>query len=130
MAQQSRKRRRRKHRGTQGGSIDRRGPRGRPRTREEAKARARKRPAVDRRDLAPTWGTAAKRGIFGAAIFFALMVLLFKQPVGGAVALSALMLAMYVPLGYYVDRFFYQRRRRQLQARRAAERAERHGGGG
>lgn len=127
MAQQSRKRRRRKHRGTQGGSIDRRGPRGRPRTREEAKARARKRQPVDRRNLAPSWGTATKRGLFGAAIFFALMVLLFKQPVGGAVALSALMLAMYIPLGFYVDRFFYRRRLRQLQAKRAAERAAQQG---
>ncbi len=128
MAQSSRKRRRRKHRGTQGGTLDRRGPRGRPRTREEAKARARKRPAVDRRDLPPTWGTAFKRGLLGAVVFFALMVLLFKQPVGGAVALSLLMVAMYVPLGYHVDRFFYQRRQRQLQARRAEERAARHDG--
>ena len=118
---QSKKRRRRKHRGTQGGSIDRRGPRGRPRTREEAKARARSRkgPSVDRRDMPPTWGTAFKRGLLGAVVFFALIVLLFKQPVGSALALSVLMVAMYVPLGYYVDRFFYQRRLRQLQAQRA-----------
>ena len=39
------------------------------------------------------------------------------------------MLAMYVPMGYYVDRFFYRRRLRQLQAERAAEREARRGGG-
>ena len=31
------------------------------------------------------------------------------------------MLALYVPMGYYVDRFFYRRRLRQLQAARAAQ---------
>lgn len=137
MAQQAKKRRRKKHRGTQGGGIDTRGPRGRPRTREEARARARakggkstgKKGTVDRRDIAPTWGGAFKRGLFGAAIFFLLFWLAFSRPVGSSLALSAVMLAMYVPLGYYVDRFFFQRRLRQLQAQRAAEREARRGGG-
>ena len=133
---QTKKRRRRKHRGTQGGSIDTRPPRGRPRTREEAKARARakqggksksKRP-VDRRDIAPTWRSAFNRGMFGAVIFFLLFWLAFGRPVGSALALSAVMLAIYVPMGYYVDRFFFRRRLRQLQAKRAAEKAERRGG--
>ena len=125
---QTRKKRRRKHRGTQTGRIDTRGPRGRPRTREEAKARARqkRKPAaksrvVDRRDIAPTWGGAFKRGLFGAAIFFLLFWLLFQRPVGAAAALSAVMLGMYVPMGYYIDRFMYRRRLRQLQAARAAK---------
>ena len=34
------------------------------------------------------------------------------------------MLAMYVPLGYYIDRFMYRRRQRQLQAARAAKREQ------
>jgi hypothetical protein len=128
---QTRKKRRRKHRGTQTGRIDTRGPRGRPRTREEARARARKkrqpakgRGAVDRRDLPPTWSGAFKRGLFGAAIFFLLFWLLFKRPVGGAAALSVVMLAMYVPMGYYIDRFMYTRRLRQLQAARAARKQQ------
>jgi hypothetical protein len=134
MAQQAKKRRRKKHRGTQGGGLDTRGPRGRPRTREEARARARakgggkKKTTVDRRDIAPTWSGAFKRGLFGAAIFFALFWLAFGRAVGASLALSGVMLAMYVPLGYYVDNFFYRRRLRQLQAQRAAERAERRGG--
>ena len=125
---QSRKRRRRKHRGTQGGSIDRRPARGRPRSRDEARARARSRQKVDRRDLAPTWSRAFWRGLIGAGIFLLLMVTLLRQPFGGAIALSGLMVVMYVPLGYYVDRFFWQRRMRQLQAKRAEERAARHVG--
>ncbi len=129
---QTRKRRRRKHRGTQTGRIDNRGPRGRPRTREEAKARARSKrkgqPAkgrvVDRRDIPPTWGAAFKRGLFGAAIFFLLFWLVFQRPVVGAVALSAVMLGMYVPMGYYIDRFMYRRRQHQLQAARIAKKQQ------
>ena len=125
---QTRKRRRKKHKGTQTGRIDTRPSRGRPRTREEARARARKKrqpargAAVDRRDIAPTWSGAFKRGLFGAAIFFLLFWLLFKRELGQALALSAVMLAMYVPLGYYIDRFMWRRRMRQLQA--AADRAQ------
>ena len=127
---QTKRRRRRKHRGTQTGRIDTSGPRGRPRTREEARARARakrkpaKNRAVDRRDIPPTWGGAFKRGLFGAAIFFLLFWLLFKREVGQAAVLSVVMLGMYVPMGYYIDRFMYQRRLRQLQAERAAKKQQ------
>jgi len=126
MAQTKRKRRR-KHRGTQTGRIDTRGPRGRPRNREEARSRARgkkksaKGRPVDRRDRAPTWSGAFKRGLFGAGIFFLLFWLAFGRPVGAAAVLSVVMLGMYVPMGYYIDRFMYQRRLRQLQAARAAK---------
>ena len=126
---QTNKRRRRKHRGTQTGRIDTRGPRGRPRTREEAKSRARqkqssKKKRVDPRDLPPTWSGAFKRGLIGAAVFFLLFWLAFQRPVGGAAVLSIAMLAMYVPLGYYIDRFMYRRRMRQQQAARAAKRQQ------
>jgi hypothetical protein len=79
---------------------------------------------VDRRDIPPTWGGAFKRGLFGAAIFFLLFWLLFKREVGQAAALSVVMLAMYVPMGYYIDRFMYQRRLRQLQAERLARKQQ------
>jgi Flp pilus assembly protein TadB len=118
MAQTKRKRRR-KHRGTQTGRIDTRGRRGRPRSREEAKAQARRR-GESRRDLAPTWGSAFRRGLFGAGIFLLLIWLAFGYSFGGSLALSAVMLAMYVPLGYYVDRFFYARRRARERAQKTA----------
>jgi hypothetical protein len=105
----TKRKRRRKHRGTQAGAIDRRGRRGRPRSREEAKAQARRR-TQDRRDVPPTWRSAFYRGLFGGAIFFALALFLLGQPVGGALALSVVMVGMYVPLGYAVDRFMYRRR--------------------
>ena len=114
---QTRRRRRRKHRGTQGGSIDRRRSRGRPRNREEARAQARRRAEL-RRDRPPTWGSAFLRGLVGAVIFLVLMVLLFSRGFGEAFALSAVMLAIYVPLGYYIDRFFWRRRRAKARAAR------------
>ncbi|MGH2954067.1 MAG: hypothetical protein ACRDK9_08620 [Solirubrobacterales bacterium] len=106
---QTRKRRRRKHRGTQGGRIDSRRRGGRPRSRQEAKAQAKRR-AEHRRDRPATWGTAFFRGLVGAAIFFVLMLAAFGRPAGEAIGLSVVMLVMYVPLGYYVDRFFWRRR--------------------
>lgn len=115
MAQTKRKRRR-KHRGTQGGSIDRRGRRGRPRTREEARAQAKRR-TEGRRDRAPTWGSAFMRGLIGAAIFIALMLFAFGRSAGQALILGLVMLAIYVPLGYYVDRFFWRRKRRAAAKR-------------
>ena len=117
---QTKKRRRRKHRGTQGGGIDRRG-RGRPRSREQAKAQARRRSEL-RREAAPTWQTAFNRGAIGSLIFFALLLLAFGRGFGEALVLSVVMLGIYVPLGYYMDRFFYRRRRAaQLRARQQAK---------
>jgi hypothetical protein len=107
---QTRRRRRRKHRGTQGGRVDRGRRRGgRPSNRQEAKAQAKRR-AESRRDRGPSWGSSFLRGLVGAAIFFVLMVAAFARPVGAGLALSVVMLGLYVPLGYYVDRFFWRRR--------------------
>src|SRR5436190_20777443 len=128
---QTRRRRRRKHRGTQGGSIDRTGRGPRPRSRQEARDRARsqvrsgkkskgrRRQPQDRRDRPPSWRSAVNRALIGAGIFAFLLIVPFHQPVGGALGLSALMMAVYVPMGFYIDRFFYNRR--QAQKQRAAQ---------
>lgn len=118
---QTKKKRRRKHRGTQGGGIDRRGRRGRPRTREEARAQAKRRSEYRRSSTAPTWRSATIRGLIGAVVFFGLTIVIFGKTAGEAALLSVIMLALYIPLGFYVDQFFYKRRRRQELAARAAE---------
>ena len=82
------KKRRRKHRGTQGGGIDRRGSAGRPRSRQEARARARKQTGQKRSDTPPTWSGAVARAGFGAALFFVLLVLLFSSPCAGVASAS------------------------------------------
>jgi hypothetical protein len=110
---QTRKKRRRKRKGTQGGSVDTRRRAARPRTREEAKARARaKNKAAPRQDMPPTWRSSAIRGAIAAVIFAVLLVLIFGRPVGVALAFGAFMLAFYVPAGYYIDMALWRRRER------------------
>jgi hypothetical protein len=116
---QTRKRRRRKHRGTQGGRIDTRGRGGRPRSREEARARAR-RNTGNRRDQPPTWSGALGRAAFGAGIFLILLLIIFKQSIGTALGLSAAMFVIYIPMSMALDRFMYRRRMRSQMREREA----------
>ena len=112
---QTRKRRRRKHRGTQGGRIDAGNRRkARPRTREEARARARSKRGggPTRLDRAPSWRSATIRGVIAAAVFFVLLLVAFKRPVGAAVGLGLFMLVFYIPAGYYIDQMMWRRRER------------------
>ena len=114
---QTRKKRRRKHRGTQGGKIDTGTRRkARPRTREEARARARSKrgsgSGTTRLDRPPTWRSASIRGLIAAAVFFVLLLFAFKRPVGVAVAFAIFMVAFYIPAGYYIDQMMWRRRER------------------
>ena len=117
---QTRKKRRRKHRGTQGGRVDPNRRASRPRTREEAKARARagrKTPA--RTDAPPTWRSAVTRGAVAAVIFTALLMLIFKRSPGAAFGLGAFMLVFYIPAGYYLETTLWRRRERaRIRARK------------
>ncbi len=109
---QTKKKRRRKQRGTQGGRIDT-NTRSKPRSRAEAKNRARaKRKPVARVDLPPTWRSSITRGLVAAVIFFVLLLLIFKRPVGVALVLGAFMLAFYIPAGYFIDMTLWRRRER------------------
>ncbi len=119
---QTKKKRRRKHRGTQGGRVDANRRPSRPRSRAEAKARARAgtRKAPSRGDRPPTWRSAITRGLVAAVIFTVLLLLIFKRSFGSAVALGAFMLAFYIPAGYYVDMLMWRRRERARM--RASER--------
>lgn len=120
---QTKKRRRRKRRGTQGGRVDTSGRTSRPRSRDEAKARARSRRAPGpKADLPPTWRSATIRGLVAAAIFFVLLLILFQRPVGAALALAAFMLAFYIPAGYFIDMTMWRRRERaRIRAREAGK---------
>jgi hypothetical protein len=70
----------------------------------------------------PTWGAAVTRGLLGAGLFAVLLVVLFGRPIGGSILLSVLMLLIYIPLGHFMDVFFYNRRQ-------AAKRRQREGDG-
>jgi hypothetical protein len=110
---QTKKKRRRKRRGTQGGRIDTNRKAGRPRNRAEAKARAgAKRKATPKADLPPTWRGSAIRGLFAAVVFALLLIVIFKKPAGIALAFGGFMLAFYIPAGYYIDMTLWRKRER------------------
>ena len=110
---QTKKKRRRKHRGTQGGRVDPNRRAARPRSRAEAKARASSgAKRAPRGDHPPTWRGSAIRGLAAAAIFTVALLLVFKRAPGAALALGAFMLVFYIPAGYYIDLMMWRRRER------------------
>jgi hypothetical protein len=116
---QTKKKRRRKQRGTQGGRVDPNPRRSKPRTRAEAKARAQaKRKPAARGDMPPTWRSSIVRGLVAAVIFAVLLILVFGRPLGAALALGGFMLVFYIPAGYFIDTFMWRRRERaRIRAR-------------
>jgi hypothetical protein len=110
---QTKKKRQRKHRGTQGGRVDANRRPSRPRNRAEAKARARSgAKRAPRGDQPPTWRGSAIRGVIAAAIFTVLLLLIFQRSLGAALGLGAFMLVFYIPAGYYIDLHMWRRRER------------------
>jgi hypothetical protein len=107
---QTRKRRRRKHRGTQGGRIDTR-RRGRPQSRAEAQQRARSKRSAPKADLPPTWRSAIVRGSVISALLI-VTLLVFGRPIAASIGFGVLMLGFYIPMGFYIDRFMWRRRQR------------------
>ena len=109
--------RKRKHRGTQAGTIERAGRTGRGRTREDSKEAARRR-RQERLDRPPTWKSAVQRAAIAAALFAVLVVAVFGRPIEQGVSLAALMLLLYIPLGYGTDKAIYSFRQRRKAAAR------------
>lgn len=116
---QTKKKRRKKRRGTQGGRVDTNPRRSRPRSRAEAKARAAsKRKPAARGDMPPTWRSSIVRGLVAAVIFAVLLLLVFGRPLGAALALGGFMLVFYIPAGYFIDMTMWRRRERaRIRAR-------------
>ena len=129
MAQTKRKRRR-KHRGTQGGSIDRRPARGRARSRAEAqnraKSRTKKKKPGDRTPSPPDWGSATKKGAVAAVLFVGILALMGQQPIA-SLLIGILLLGFYIPMAYLMDRFFYQRHLRKEAEKRIERENQRAG---
>ena len=114
MAQTKRKRRR-KHRGTPAGTIERAGRTGRPQTREDAKQIARQR-RQERLDTPPTWKSAVNRAAIAAAVFGVLVVLAFSRSIAQGVILAGFMFLLYIPLGYVTDMAVFRFRQRRKAA--------------
>ena len=111
---QTKNKRKRKHRGTPAGTVERAARAGRPQTREDAKKSARERRA-EKLDREPTWRGAISRAAIAAAVFGLLVVVAFGRGIAQGATLAAFMFVLYIPLGYATDSAIYRFRRRKRQ---------------
>jgi hypothetical protein len=116
---QTRKKRRSKHRGTAAGTIEARGRTGRkPTSGESGKRMSREEARAARLARPPSWNQAFLRAGFAAVMLFVLLqVGLGPRDVSIASQILLCLFAMliYVPLGYWTDRWIYNRRMRRQQ---------------
>ncbi len=111
---QTKNKRKRKHRGTPAGTVERTARSGGPQTREDAKKSARERRA-EKLDREPTWRGAISRAAIAAAVFGLLVVVAFGRGIAQGAALAAFMFVLYIPLGYATDSAIYRFRQRKRQ---------------
>jgi hypothetical protein len=109
---QTKKKRRKRHAGTQAGTVERRGRTSKPAPKPDSKTAARERRAA-RFDQPPSWRSAITRAAVSAAIFGVLIVLAFGQSPARGALLGATMFVVYIPMAYLMDRFLYNRRQKQ-----------------
>ena len=115
MAQTKRKRRS-KHRGNAAGTSEARGRTGRKPTAQEQRKTASANQREERRFLQPSWkGAATRAGLASVMLFVLFQVGLAgeKQTFAASLALAVAAFLIYVPLGYKVDRMFWERRMRK-----------------
>jgi hypothetical protein len=121
---QTKKKRRSKHRGNAAGAVEARGRTGRKPTTAEKKPGDGKKASsggqarVDRLNKPPSWRSAINRAAIAAVILVLLSILLFKQKPAAAFGFAAFALVVYIPMGYYLDRFMYNRRMRAAASAR------------
>lgn len=112
----SARRRRRKHRGTQAGTIETPARDAGRRTRASAKGSSAAARRQERHSRPPTWRGAIARAGIAAVLFGAITIALLGRTVAQGAALAAVAWALYVPTGYLIDRALYQRRQSRFQA--------------
>jgi hypothetical protein len=116
MAQTKRKRRS-KHRGNAAGTVEARGRTGRKPTADERRSKQGvKDLRAERRYAEPTWtGAMTRAGLASVMLLVLFQVGLAgnKQSIWASLALAVGAFLIYVPLGYKVDRVFWERRMRK-----------------
>ncbi len=108
---QTNKRRRKKHRGTQAGTVSRpvaSTAKRKPSSKAEGKALAQKR-RDERLSKPPSWRSALNRAAFAAVLFFGVSYFLLQESPATAAVLSLFALLLYVPAAYYTDSWRYRR---------------------
>ena len=108
MAQTKRKR---KHRGTAAGTIEKAAHNRSSRKAAPAKPTSQQARQA-RLTRPPSWRSAANKAGFAAIVFGVLLLVLFKRPVIEAVIWTVVVFFFYTPIGYWTDRAVYNRRMR------------------
>src|ERR1044071_5491939 len=70
---------------------------------------------TDRLDRPPTWRSAANRSAI-ATILFVLVISLLQGNIAAAVAIGLVMFFVYTALGFYTDKWIYERRQAKKRA--------------
>ena len=115
MAQTKRKRRT-KHRGNAAGNVEARGRTGRKPTDQERRKSSTANLREERRFQEPTWSGAATRAGLASVMLFVLFISGIagqEQSIATSIALALGAFLIYVPIGYKVDRMFWERRMRK-----------------
>jgi hypothetical protein len=107
---QTKNKRKRKHRGTPAGTVERRV--GNSRVKKDAKQIARER-REERMNREPTWRGSINRAAIAAAVFGVLLFFLFENDPARSAYLAVLMFFLYIPLGFLTDRAIYNFRQRR-----------------
>jgi hypothetical protein len=113
MAQTKRKRRS-KHRGNAAGAVEVRGRTGRPGDPAPGARKSGGALRTDRLDREPTWRSAANRSAI-ATVLFVVVIAVVQNP-AVAVAFGIPMFFLYTGLGFYTDKWVWQRRMAKKKA--------------
>jgi hypothetical protein len=117
MPQQTKRKRKSKHRGNAAGIVESRGRTGRRPTEEEKNPQLRQTNQVkqarkaERLDKPPTWKAAVLKSIAAAVIMVILSLITIKKPSQVAILFPVVFL-FYIPISYYTDVWTYKRRQR------------------
>jgi hypothetical protein len=117
----TKRKRKTKHRGNAAGIVETRGRTGRKPTPAESKAQAR-RDRMSRFSKPPTWRGAFNRAVVLVLVFVLVITIALGQNPAAAVALGAIMLVLYVPMGYYTDLYFYRRQQARNETQKQVKR--------
>jgi fatty acid desaturase len=114
MAQTKRKRRR-KHRGTAAGTIEKAAHNRSSRQASPKPSAGSAREA--RMYRPPSWRSAANKAAIAAIVFAVFLALALHRPLGVVAAWTVIVFFFYTPLGYWTDRAVYNRRLRAREKR-------------
>ena len=109
---QTKKKRKRKHRGTQAGTVERPTRSRRPVTKEDRREVAKER-REERLGRPPSWRSAIGRAALAAALFLVIAYFLFEGRTIDIVLATGVAFPVYVLAAYYTDLWRYRRYKRR-----------------